>query len=262
MTATVPASGSRDDITVDVRPDHVAVVEFHRGPENYFDEALITGLADVVGELDGDPRCRALVLASAGRHFCAGAQLGAPRHAASEPRGLYAAAVRLFAGSTPIVAAVQGAAVGGGLGLALVADFRVAAPESRFSANFARLGFFPGFGLTVTLPRLVGGQAAQELLYTGARIGGERALALGLCDRLVPADEIRPAAVALAGEIAASGPLAVPRIRRALRGDVVEAVRAATEREAGEQAALAGTADFAEGVRAMADRRPPVFEGR
>ena len=121
--------------------------------------------------------------------------------------------------------------MGGGLGLALMPDFRVASPEARFSANFARLGFHQGFGLSVTLPRLVGQQVAQEMLYTGRRVPGDEAHRLGLCDRLVPLDEVRKEATALAREIALSAPLAVDSIRETLRGDLAEAIRIATDRE-------------------------------
>src|SRR5205807_9803801 len=103
----------------------------------------------------------------------------------------YEQAVRLVGARKPVVAAVQGAAVGGGLGVALSADFRVASPESRFSANFARLGIHHGFGLTVTLPLVVGHQRAIELPYTGVRLPGEQAHAIGLCDRLVASDRLR-----------------------------------------------------------------------
>src|SRR5205814_9260101 len=126
----------------------------------------------------------------------------------------YAQAVRLFVAATPVVAAVQGAAIGGGLGLALSADFRVASPSSRFPANFARLGIHHGFGMTVTLPAVVGMQAALDLLYTGRRVKGDQAHALGLCDRLVADGELRDAAHVLAAEIAASAPLAVRSIRQ------------------------------------------------
>jgi enoyl-CoA hydratase/carnithine racemase len=156
---------------------------------------------------------------------------------------------------------VQGAAVGGGFGLALSADFRVASAETRFWANFARLGFHHGFGMTVTLPALVGRQAAMELLYTARRIGGEEAHSLGLCDRLVPAAAIRSEARLLAAEIAASAPLAVRSIRQTLSGDLAERVRAATEREQAEQHRLMQTEDFKEGVRAAAERRDPKFGG-
>ena len=140
------------DITVALDDAHVATVEIHRPPANYFDAALIRALADAYEALDADRACRAIVLCSEGKHFCAGANFGAAASSpADEPRSLYRQALRLFAAATPVVAAVQGAAVGGGLGLALSADFRVASPASRFTANFARLGFHHGFGLSVTL---------------------------------------------------------------------------------------------------------------
>jgi 2-(1,2-epoxy-1,2-dihydrophenyl)acetyl-CoA isomerase len=158
------------------------------------------------------------------------------------------------------VAAIQGGAIGGGLGLALAADFRVATPESRFAANFSLLGLHHGFGLSVTLPLVVGHQAATELLYTGQRIDGERAAGLGLCDRLVPIDELRSTATALAAEIAAAAPLAVRSIRDTLRGPLAEQVRAAVRRERAEQERLQRTSDFREGVKAARERRPARFE--
>jgi enoyl-CoA hydratase/carnithine racemase len=197
--------GSYKDLTVELGDDHVAVLEIRRAPNNFFDQGLIASLADAMAALDADPRCRAAVLASEGKHFCAGANFASDVSLGAVGNHLYDEAVRLFATRTPVVAAVQGAAIGGGLGLALWPDFRVAAPDARFSANFARLGFHHGFGLTVTLPRAVGQQRALELLYTGARIDGERALAIGLVDRLVPLAALRDEARAFAAEIAASG---------------------------------------------------------
>ena len=252
------------DVVISIGDDHVATAEIRRPPENYFDLGLIESLAEAVAELDADDRCRSIVLCSAGKHFCAGADF-ARRDAdapASPGRHLYDAAVDLFATRTPVVAAVQGAAVGGGLGLACFADFRVAAPEARFSANFARLGFHHGFGLTVTLPALVGQQRALELLYTGRRIGGAEAASIGLADRLVPRDDVRSAARELAAEIALSAPLAVRSIRETMRGDLAGRVRAATDREQAEQDRLRRTDDWVEGVRAMAERRPPEFTAR
>src|SRR3954451_4856349 len=249
------------DVTVDIGDDFVAVVECRRPPENYFDAQLIGDFADAYETLDADPRCRAIVLCSEGRHFCAGAKLGG----GGGPEALstlYEHAVRLFAAQTPVVAAVQGAAVGGGLGLALSADLRVASPESRFSANFSRLGFHHGFALTVTLPEVAGRQAAYDLLYTARRVRGEEAHRLGLCDRLVEAGHERDEARALAAEIAGSGPLAVRAIRATLRAGLADRVRAATEHEAAEQARLAATEDFREGVAATAERRAPRFAGR
>ena len=169
--------------------------------------------------------------------------------------------MRLFSAKKPIVAAVQGAAVGAGLGLALVADFRVAAPEARFAANFVKLGFHPGFGITYTLPRLIGEQKAALMCLTGRRIKGEEALAWGLVDELVPLEELRDAALALAREIAENAPLAVQATRATLRAGLAAAVKAQTDHELIEQTALRKTADFAEGVRAVAERRPGKFIG-
>jgi 2-(1,2-epoxy-1,2-dihydrophenyl)acetyl-CoA isomerase len=252
---------SEDDVAVTRGDDHVAVVEIRRPPNNFFDAALITSLADVVEDLAGGGDARAVVLCSEGRHFCAGANFAREGEGAGETTRLYEAAVRLFRQPLPVVAAVQGAAVGGGLGLALAADFRVVAPEARFTANFVLLGFHQGFGISVTLPRVVGPQAAMELLTTGRRIGGEEALRLGLADRLVPLDEVRAGAHALAAEIAAAAPLAVRSIRATLRGDLADQVAAAVDHERTEQQRLMRTADFREGVAAVAERRPGRFTG-
>jgi 2-(1,2-epoxy-1,2-dihydrophenyl)acetyl-CoA isomerase len=250
---------SGSDVTVEQHGEHVAVVSLNRPPNNYFDTGLIAGIATAYEKLDGAGWCRAIVLASKGRHFCAGLDFAG--NADQDIQALYDAALRLFAAPLPVVAAVQGAAVGGGCGLALSADFRVATPQSRFSANFARLGFHHGFALTVTLPAAVGRQAAADLLLTGRRVGGEQALTLGLCDRLTYEDDLLTQALAYAGELATAGPLAVRAIRATLRAGLVEEARLAMEHECAEQTRLRGSADFAEGVRAAAERRDPSFRG-
>jgi len=247
------------DVTVELGEDHVAIVELHRPPNNFFDVALVSAIADAYEELEEGP-CRAIVLCSEGRHFCAGADLttGTERTVGE----LYHHAVRLFRAELPVVAAVTGAAIGGGLGLALSADFRVASPASRFAANFSVLGFHHGFGLSVTLPEVVGRQAATWLLYSGQRIDGEEAHELGLCDRLVDStEEIRSAAHAMASELAAAAPLSVRAIRATLRRGLADRVREATEIERAEQDRLRKTADFAEGVAASGERREPRFKG-
>jgi enoyl-CoA hydratase/carnithine racemase len=257
------------DISVS-RAGFVATVEMRRPPHNFFDSALVAEIGTAFERLDADPECRAIVLAAEGRSFCAGADFsrrmegGAVQESARSPAGkhLYKEAIRLFRTKKPIVAAVHGAAVGGGLGLALVADFRVTCSEARFSANFCRLGFHPGFGLTATLPRLVGAQEAALLFYTGRRIPGDEAVRIGLADLLVPQAEVRQRAEALALEIAQSAPLAVVATRETLRRGLIDAIEAATERELIEQDWLRRTEDFSEGVKAMADRRLPDFHGR
>jgi enoyl-CoA hydratase/carnithine racemase len=171
-------------------------------------------------------------------------------------------AIRLFRSNKPIVGAIHGAAVGGGLGIAMVPDFRVACPETRFVANFTRLGFHPGFGLTETLPAVIGKQKAAMMFYTGRRVSGEEALAMGLADVLVPQDQVRSAAQKLAAEIAESAPLAIVATRLTLRHGLADRVQAATEHEVKEQTRLRQTEDFKEGVKAMAERRAPNFSGR
>jgi len=247
-------------VEVDVADDNVATIRLCRPPNNFFSVAMIDALVDALETVDSDRRVRAVVLAAVGKHFCAGADFSAPGGAGST-RELYSAAVRLFRTQTPVVAAIQGAAIGGGLGVALAADFRVGAPEARFSANFARLGFHHGFGLSVTLPAVVGGQHAADLLYTGRRIAGSEAAQIGLVDRLVALDELDGAAHGFAAEIAGSAPLAVRSIRATLRGDLADRVAAATDHEMAEQERLRRTADFREGTRAMAERRQPKFTG-
>jgi len=246
---------------------HVTLVEIRRPPHNFFDLDLVRGLADIFEGLDADHDCRAIVLASQGTAFCAGANFANRRApvAADAPDAtnpLYYEAIRLFACAKPVVAAVHGPAVGGGLGLSLVGDFRVTCPEARFSANFTRLGFHPGFGLSVTLPRLIGHQKASMLMYTGRRIKGTEAVAMGLADVLVAQGEVRAEALRLAEEIATSAPIAVQSTRATLRRHLVEQIREAVVHESREQQRHYETQDFKEGIKAMAERRTPQFQGR
>src|ERR1700756_1975310 len=195
---------------------HVALLEIRRPPNNFFDIPLIKEIAGAFESFDDDIHIRAVVLAAQGKAFCAGANFGdgstldAQGRRTNEPgpgvAPLYVEGNRLFRTKKPIIAAVHGAAVGGGLGLAMVADFRVTCPEARFCANFTRLGFHPGFGLTVTLPAAIGQTKAALMFYTGRRVTGEEALPMGLADLLVPQAEVRAAAQKLAAEIAENAP--------------------------------------------------------
>ena len=247
-----------DEISVTYRKNHVAVVEICKPPNNFFSTNLISGLADTFEQLDENDDVRVSVLCSQGKHFCAGADFSGDANG-NDTLSLYAGAVRIFRCRKPIIAAIQGAAIGGGLGLALVADFRFASPEARFSANFSRLGFHQGFGLSVTLPELIGNQASNDMFFTGRRVTGEEAAELGLCDRIVPLTELKNSATLYAQEIAKSAPLAIEAIRKTLRGDLADRVERATLHEASEQARLVKTKDWVEGISASSERREPKF---
>lgn len=255
------------DITVSIDDAHVATVEICRPPNNFFSLRMLHDIS-LAFEKASDDGARSILLCAQGKNFCAGADFspGGDRNQPDDPalagRHIYDEAVDLFSCPIPVVAAVNGAAVGGGLGLACMADFRFGTESTRMTANFARLGFHQGFGLSVTLPGIVGQQKGMELLYTGRRIKGEEAAELGLLDYLVTDEELRSRAYELAREIAESAPLAVRSIKNTLRGHLPRDIRAATDHELVEQNKLQQTEDWKEGVKAMAERRIPNFSGR
>lgn len=250
---------------------HVGTIVMNRPPHNFLNYAQIGNIADACEDFDADPEIRAIVLAAEGRSFCAGANFAgggvapdadSPKRenvGGSATQRLYAEGIRIFGVGTPIVAAVQGPAIGGGLGLAVAADFRITCPEARFSANFAALGIHQGFGLSATLPELIGRQAASMMLLTARRLKGADAVDIGLADEMVPLDEVRGRAQEMAAEIALNAPLALRSIRATLRDGIADRVKAATTHEAAEQAILSRTADAKEGIRAVSERRPGRF---
>ena len=246
---------------------HVTEIVFANPPNNHANVALLRDIGETLLALDKKPECRAIVLASDGKAFCAGADLmndkaGGVGGSGDDPvREFYDQALRIYEARKPVVAAIQGAAVGAGLGLAVSADFRVAAPEARFVANFTRLAFHPGFALSTTLPRLLGHQKAALMLLTSRRIKGQEALEMGLADELVPLPEVREAAHRLAAEIAEGGPLGVLSTRKTLRQGLYEAVREALAHEHAEQSVLRDTQDHKEGILSVAERRPGRFKG-
>lgn len=251
-----------DELHVAQVAEFVFEVEIRRGPHNYFSPSLIRALADELDRLDNDPACRAVVLCSEGKNFCAGADFQGEMAELGAAERLYTEALRLFAVRMPIVAAIQGAAIGGGLGLALAADFRVGTSRSRLVANFSRLGLHQGFGISVTLPMVIGSTRAAELLLSGRSVPGEEALRLGLLDELAADDaSLRSRSVEYTRQFVQAAPLAVQSIKETLRTGLREQLSAVLERELSEQTKLFATEDFKEGVQATRERRTPVFRG-
>ena len=254
------------DVAVTRLDGHVVQCEIKRPPNNFFDHQLIKDLATCFEDIDKQNDIRAIVLCSEGKHFCAGANFGSSVRAAeleqrteSDRNPLYDEAVRLFRCNKPVIAAVQGAAVGGGFGLALMADFRVVCPATRMTANFVKLGFTPGFGLTHTLERIVGAQRANLMFLTGRRINGETAQQWGLGDIYTDTDNVRSAAIELAQEIAENAPLALLSLREQMRPNIAEAVNDVTTIESREQKWLQQTSDHKEGIKAVSEKRAGNF---
>jgi enoyl-CoA hydratase len=244
---------------------------------NAMSAAMGEEFASRVAELAADADLRALILTGAGDAFAAGGDLGmiqgradaararpegARRSVGDAMRSFYRLFLSVRDLPCPTIAALNGHAVGAGLCVALACDVRIASATARLGLNFTALGLHPGMGATWTLPRLVGPARAAELLYSGRLVRGEEAVALGLVSRALPAQEVLPAARALAAEFAAAAPLANRAVKRALAHSEGASLEEQLAFEAEEQAATLASRDAQEGVAAARERRRPVFEGR
>lgn len=242
------------------RRDSVGILTFSKAPSNHIDTPLMKALAEQLEANDNDPACRVNLLCSAGKVYCAGGDLVSDdSDISNDPGPFYEQVMRIYRVRKPIVTVVQGAAVGAGLGLAVAADFRVASINARFCANFTHLGVHPGFGLSVTLPRLIGEQKAALMFYTGRRINAEQALALGLVDEVCEHDQAFERGLGLAQELAISSPRALQLTRETLRLGLADHIEEVNMRERRIQLTQFGTAEMAEGVAAMSERRAPNF---
>jgi len=255
--------------------DHVAVVTLSNpGRRNAVSLEMLDALREVVPGVAADTDVRAVVLTGDGDAFCSGADFtalaglsqrtgGGGVNASHEAiRQLYAGLAVIESLPQPTVAAVNGAAVGAGLGLALMCDVRVVSRDAKISAPFARLGIPTGLGISRLLPRAVGFEAAAELLFTGRLIRGDEAGALGLARHVVDRDEVLTKAMALAAEIAEGAPLALRYIKRSLYEANPTDLARVRELESLGQALLSQTADAQEGIAAALQKRKPDFRGR
>ncbi|RMF74456.1 MAG: enoyl-CoA hydratase [Acidobacteria bacterium] len=262
-------SGTPQELVLVDRPaERVVRLTIDRPPVNALSRALVARLTDAAATAADDPAAACVVLAARGRAFCAGADLKERRGMSDaevvetvEAIGRMTAAVAAI--PVPTLAAVHGAALGGGLELALACDLRIAAEDARLGLPECSLAIIPGAGGTQRLPRIAGPAVAKRWIFTG-RVGtAAEALAGGIVDRVVPAERLEQETLALAGEIARCGPLALRAAKRAI-DDGLDAARLdeglAIERRA--YRTIVDTEDRREALRAFAEKRPPRFEGR
>jgi len=240
---------------------------------NAVNRETIAALADAVAEAAEDRAARVVLLRGAGTHFCAGGDITMFADLIRLPRTerqtalyrivdtLHPLLVRMRHMPKPVVAVVQGAAAGFGLSLVLAADLALAAEDTVFTSGYIHLGTSPDGGMTATLPHVVGIKRAAELMLLGDRFDAQSALALGLVNRVVPADTLETEAAALAARLVAGPAHAYGRTKGLLQATIGDAFDAQLRRETESFAACAATEDFAEGVRAFVDKRRPVFSG-
>jgi enoyl-CoA hydratase len=240
-------------------------------------QAMGEAFAARVTELSGSDAIRAVILTGAGRAFSAGGDLGMiegrAQQGAANPdaaHGQIRDAMRAFYGlflslrdlPCPTIAAINGAAVGAGLCVALACDVRIASATAKLGLNFTALGVHPGMGATWTLPRLVGPARAAELLYSSSVLSGAEAADIGMVNRAVAPEAVLPAAREMAAAFASNGPLAVRGVKRALARSPLASLEDQLDFEADVQARSFTSEDIREGLAAAREQRPPRFRGK
>lgn len=252
--------------------DQIATITLNR-PENRnsMTPEVLDGLVNAVSQLRADADVRCVIVTGRGKSFCAGADF---KSRANEPKqgdpfvapqdrfyATYAPFLSMLDIDVPTIAAMQGHAIGGGLGLGIVCDMRVANREARYGANFVRLGLHPGMATTYLLPRLMGVPRAVEFLLTGRIVSGAEAAEAGLVNYAVEAESVLGRAQELAREVAAAAPLAVRWTKHSIYEGLGWDPRSAARREAHVQSRTAETDDAREGISALLGRREPKFQG-
>jgi enoyl-CoA hydratase/carnithine racemase len=252
--------------------DYIATITLNRPDNrNSMTEDLLEGVAAAVAQVRQDSEVRCVIITGKGRSFSAGADFRSQVQRGSGERELlpnersfamYQPFLSVLSIEVPVIGALNGHAIGGGLGLALVCDVRVANRDAKYGANFVRLGLHPGMATTYFLPRFVGIPRAAELLLTGRLISGAEAAEYGFANYAVAPDEVLPKAQEIAREVAGCAPIAVRWTKRSLYRNVSWDPTPAAEIEAGVQSRTVETEDFREGVAALLEKRDPAFRGR
>ena len=255
--------------------DRIATLTLNRPDNrNSMTPDVLQGLADAVARARSDAEVRCVIVTGRGKSFCAGADFKSGRIGGGDdsekeftaPQDrfytMYSHFLSLLEIEVPVIAAMQGHAIGGGLGLGVVCDIRVANADARYGANFVQLGLHPGMATTYLLPRLLGVPRAVELLLTGRIVSGTDAAECGLANHAVPGADVLSRAREIAGEIAAAAPLAVRWTKESIYQGLEWDPRTAARHEAHVQSRTAETEDSREGIAALLGRRTPDFKGR
>jgi enoyl-CoA hydratase/carnithine racemase len=250
------------------KKEHIALFTLNR-PEvfNALSPDLFRQLHEAFEDFAQDPELRVGVITGAGKKaFCAGADvktwLPFVKECREKPWLMPTTPLRGMELDKPLIAAINGVALGGGLEMCLACDLRVASEKARFAFPEARLGILPRLGGTVRLPRLVGSAWAAEMMFTGKPIDAQKALTMGLVNRVVPPEEVLDTALALAGEICQCAPLAVQAIKKSMKRSVGMSIDEALWCENALGMPLYDTEDYEEGRKAFIEKRPANFQAK
>jgi 2-(1,2-epoxy-1,2-dihydrophenyl)acetyl-CoA isomerase len=259
-------------VLVQTRAGAIVTLAMNR-PErmNALNHELATALHEALGQIAADLSVHLVILTGTGRAFCAGGDLGAigagrAKGDASELapilRSGMQSVLRMRTMPQPVIAAVNGAAAGAGMNLALAADIRIAAEEAVFGQNFAKVGLFPDYGGTYFLPELVGPSLAAEMFYTGDMIDAQTALRLGIVNHVASANDLPAETRKLAEKIANGPQVAIRAVKQSVFAKKEKALTEALEQEVQEQLKCFHSEDCAEGIRAFLEKRQASFRGR
>ena len=258
------------DLLYEVK-DKVATITLNRPDKlNAFTSPMIDAWARALAEAQADDDVNVIVVTGAGRAFCAGGDVARMREGKPTPlenknqlwQNIHRIPKTLETVDKPVIAMVNGLAVGAGMGMCLMCDVRIASDEARFSTGYVRVGLVPGDGDTYFLPRLVGAAKALELLWTADFIDAPEALRLGIVNRVVAAGDLAPEARAFAEQLANGPQIPIRMIKRHVYQSLRLDLRTHLDLVSSHMAVVRETADHAEGVAAFKEKRPPKFQGR